>query len=782
MFSNKYGLFPMKLTNLTIKDLLNENRKLTFLVGAGCSVDPPSCLPAGRQMMEAIIKYTCAESEIKKILELEDMRFEQLIEIMRDQLDPDLRIIDYYGEYDRPNLQHFFLAEMIKKGHFVLTTNFDFLIEYALLQLGIDKEDIIPVITQEDFKKFKDPYELRSQGKKLLYKIHGSTKNIITEERTRKSLIATIQAFGANKEGKNVFQLESFKQPAFSNLTKDRSLVVMGYSGSDDFDIVPTLKILKHIKNIIWINYKNDDGGKELIYEIEIKDTENYENLEKLDQILVDINRMKYANRVLRVDVNTTRMIEKLNITKTKISSDPFPIDIDEWLINNIQPPDKFIKLHIPCSVYFDFNMYEEALLILEDILNIAENTNNQVWKAASLSNIGQIYNIKGDHPKALKLYKDALQISEQLGDLKIKAILISNIGMIYENQGDYSKALKLYEEALQIDEKLDYLTRMSVRFTNIGSIYDLQGENLKALKFYDMALKIDEKLGDLNGKANSLNNLGLIYKVQGNYTKALKRFEEALQIYEQLGDLSGKASNLNNIGEVHRTKGEYKMALKRYEETLQIYKQLGELPKKAIVLNNLGLIYGAQENYSKALIYFEESLKITENCSMKYEKASTLNNIGGIYDAQGNYQEALKLYNKALQIDEQLGNLDGEANSLNNIGQIYFKQANYSEAMKYVKESLRISEQLGDLYKKAGGLGGIGTIYGMMKNYVKAFKYLGYALEIYKDLKLENEIRQVYRVMSDLKSNIKIGRNQSCYCGSGKKYKNCHWREDHLS
>ena len=39
-----------------INDLLNENEKLTFLVGAGCSVDPPSCLPMGRQMMEAVIK------------------------------------------------------------------------------------------------------------------------------------------------------------------------------------------------------------------------------------------------------------------------------------------------------------------------------------------------------------------------------------------------------------------------------------------------------------------------------------------------------------------------------------------------------------------------------------------------------------------------------------------------------------------------------------------------------------------------------------------------------
>ena len=150
----------MKLTNLNIKDLINNEKKLTFLVGAGCSVDAPSCLPAGRPMMEAIINYTCVESEREKILKLKGLRFEQLVEIVRDSLDPELKIIDYYGQCDTPNLQHFFLAGMIKKGQFVMTTNFDFLIEYALLQSGVPKDEIIPIITKQDFETYSNPNEL----------------------------------------------------------------------------------------------------------------------------------------------------------------------------------------------------------------------------------------------------------------------------------------------------------------------------------------------------------------------------------------------------------------------------------------------------------------------------------------------------------------------------------------------------------------------------------------------------------------------------------------------
>ncbi|GAG86591.1 unnamed protein product [marine sediment metagenome] len=129
----------MKLTNLTIKDLITPDAKLTFLVGAGCSVDAPSCLPAGKEMMDALIDYTCVESEVPKIKEIKELRFEQLIEILSEKLDPELKIIDFYGLCDKPNLQHFFLAEMMKQGQFVLTTNFDFLIEHALEQSGVPK-------------------------------------------------------------------------------------------------------------------------------------------------------------------------------------------------------------------------------------------------------------------------------------------------------------------------------------------------------------------------------------------------------------------------------------------------------------------------------------------------------------------------------------------------------------------------------------------------------------------------------------------------------------------
>ena len=186
------NLSSIKKSNLNINELISEEEKLTFLVGAGASVESHSQLPAASEMIKALIKFSCSKSEIDKILKIQDLPFEILAGIILESLD-DVKFLDFYQESDKPNLEHFVLAEMIKKGHFIITTNFDFLLEYALLQSDIPKKKIIPVITEKDYERFSDPEKLYRSGKFPIYKIHGSPKNIITGEDTKKSFINTLK-------------------------------------------------------------------------------------------------------------------------------------------------------------------------------------------------------------------------------------------------------------------------------------------------------------------------------------------------------------------------------------------------------------------------------------------------------------------------------------------------------------------------------------------------------------------------------------------------------------
>ncbi|MFX0076725.1 MAG: SIR2 family protein, partial [Candidatus Hermodarchaeota archaeon] len=182
----------IKKSSLNINQLISEEEKLTFLVGAGASVESPSKLPATNETIEALIRFSCSKSEIDNILKIRDLPFEFLAGIILNSID-DVKFLDFYKESDKPNLEHFVLAEMIKKGHFLITTNFDLLLEHALLQSDVPKKKIVPVITEKDYERFSDPDKLYRSGKFPVYKIHGSPINIITGEDTKKSFVNTLK-------------------------------------------------------------------------------------------------------------------------------------------------------------------------------------------------------------------------------------------------------------------------------------------------------------------------------------------------------------------------------------------------------------------------------------------------------------------------------------------------------------------------------------------------------------------------------------------------------------
>ena len=411
-----------------------------------------------------------------------------------------------------------------------MTTNFDFLIEYALLQLGTGKDEILPVITKADYQNYSSPKELLSEGKKTLYKIHGSTKNIVSEENTKDSLVTTIQALGSHKVGENVFQVEPFKRLLFENNSNGRYLVVMGYSGSDDFDIVPTLKVLKNLRNIIWINYsQNINMGREKIHEIDSNTDRSLDkldkNLRKITQILLEIRQENHADHVYRVDVNTTEMVKNLLKSKLELSSTNFFIESGDWLENNIKVPDIMMKYYIPYRIYDDFGFYDDALRCSKKILLLAKKSKNEHWKASVLNNMGEIYRAQGSYLKALKRFEEALKIAEQLGDLSYKVTFLNNIGRIYYTQGSYPEALKHFEEALQIAEELGDSIGKAIRLNNIGNIYHDQGNYPEAFKRYEEAMQTDEQLENLREKATCFNNIGAIYDAQGSSIKKLSRF-----------------------------------------------------------------------------------------------------------------------------------------------------------------------------------------------------------------------------------------------------------------
>jgi tetratricopeptide (TPR) repeat protein len=543
-----------------------------------------------------------------------------------------------------------------------MTTNNDFLLEHALLQSGVPKKNVIPVITRDDFERYTDPKSLFMNGKMVLYKLHGSTMNIITGEKTRDTLIITIRDLGSNKESINKFQLEPFKQLSFSNLTANRSLVVIGYSGSDFFDIIPMLKAQRDIKDIIWVNYVHNVVG-ELIYEIELETRQEDIYLNYVDEILVDIKKLNARCKIYRVDVNYTEMVRKLVTSNIKIQPDNFSFNIYEWLSHHleIKPPSLFMKFYIAYKIYDDFDLYHYALNCSEKILQKARELKNELWEAVALNNIGKIYTGLGNYSEALNQCEKALFINERLENFRGKANNLNNIGDIFKAQGIYTEAMKIYNKALSIYQHLEEHSDM---------IKNERDHVSDAIRVYE----------NPSERATTFNNIGLIYYGFGEYKEAFEHFKKSNEILEQIGDLNGIAKSLANMGVFYDRLGNINMTLKNLEESHNIHLMLNNLEMVAICLNQIGNAYYKRGNYPEAMKHHEEALKIFENIENHKEKASTIGNIGKIYGVMKNYPEAMKRYEEALNIAEQLGDLKNKADQLNNIFSLYI---NFKEAVK---------------------------------------------------------------------------------------------------
>ncbi len=224
---------------------------VVFLCGAGILLDSPTSLPTVYRFIESIlINCGLEEDKITKVLNqfgYKSYRFESLIDEIRKTCDKELVITDVFKS-DSFNEIHYFLANMIKKGTSVITTNFDNCIENALLSKNIDLNCANRIVYDGN-----DLIEGRINTNNVLIQIHGSHSFLGSES---PELVITISALA--KTTKAFALLPKWKR-YIKELLFDRTLVVMGYSCSDDFDIVPLLYESKP-KDIIWLNYKHQNN------------------------------------------------------------------------------------------------------------------------------------------------------------------------------------------------------------------------------------------------------------------------------------------------------------------------------------------------------------------------------------------------------------------------------------------------------------------------------------------------------------------------------------------
>ena len=572
---------------LDLKKILENNVPLTFLVGAGISMEPPTSLVSAWKIIEDVVRFCTPEEASNDISHGEIaslLRYEYLLQIFRDYFDPNLKFIEYFEQAQNPNMIHRFLADMNYKKHHVMTTNFDYLIEHSLMKHPtVDNKSIKLVITKEDFERYSDPEQNLENGYHILYKIHGSLRNLVTNENTKNSIVSTLDAIGKDKEDQeDILAVPLYKRKLFDKIGKDRTLIVMGYSGGDNLDIMPEINRMDNLKEIIWIDHAQQIQEVEKMeikefHAINGKELESETKESQIDEFLRNF-AVKNDIKVYKIKGNTRSLVESIySEVPFNLMDEPSKQMIKpyEWLKKVFEEPSDRMKEFCAAVIYFNYNCYEKAIKHYQSTLNFDKQTNNLHDIANSLNRIGISYMFLEKHDKALENYKNAYNIDKQLNNIQGMADDLGNIGLIYMYKGNYEESLENYEQAYKYNEQLGNQRNMANQLGNMAALFMNNGESQKAYENYVKAYEMHEILGNLQEMATILSNVGGLYRQSGDLEVALDYLQKGYEIYEKLNDHYAMASQLSNMALVSKEMEKYSEAISMYKKAYQIFEKI---------------------------------------------------------------------------------------------------------------------------------------------------------------------------------------------------------------
>jgi tetratricopeptide (TPR) repeat protein len=223
-------------------------RKLTFLIGAGAGV--PAGLPTAAELLDTVAHYLITDrgwaDELARLSQpAGPLRFELAMEWLAGTTDPKLSVLQLF-DVGKPGPLHAALASAAVAGAHLLTVNFDDLLEQALATAGDS-----PWTIDAHAGGTHAP-----DGAVEVVKLHGTRKSHRGQDirPAAQPLHVTIGQIVRSGGGFNL-------APAAGSLLRlavnQRHLVVVGYSGSDDLDVMPALAECNPAQ-VTWIEHEAD--------------------------------------------------------------------------------------------------------------------------------------------------------------------------------------------------------------------------------------------------------------------------------------------------------------------------------------------------------------------------------------------------------------------------------------------------------------------------------------------------------------------------------------------
>jgi len=696
------------------KILTQDN--LALLIGSGISINAPSNILSGGDFTKKLIDKISPNKQINAaLIDLCNpenpnrdnvgnyLRFEQIMQILIDHVDDNLHVLDFLEQCRVPNKNHYLLSLLLKKGHKILTTNFDCLIEHACIKLNIAHNAII---NKSDF---------RSNLKYPIYKLHGSFskyENAIWRD-TSSSIQATIETVG---KGDNV-SLEQYKQNVLNRILKQQDLIILGYSGYDDFDICPALATIHSDRRIVWINHAKtfkrfewndlehhvkDRNGIPLVAREGLLFNMGKQNIRSKDNIYLYDIMTEYVFEALR-EMNCFILpnIEGINTFNTNEY-------FNNWELNYI--PEKSHKYFVCGIIFHRMGKLKQAEESYFESINMNRNSEGKHALAATYNQLSDIQRLKGDYKKALEMLNQAMNIFREIEDAAGVLNTGINLGNIHFLMGEHGFASRYCDSVMKDINMIK--KEYGISFPNEEALcYNLQGnisqvqQNFRnSEKMYKKALKLDKKKGDKDRIVKSIHNLGIISQQNENIFKAKERFNWAINLNQKLGMPKGEANSLGQLAEIQYKAGKYKKAKEMFIQVIELFKNMNDKAGMSIAYNHLGRTLHKLNELSEAKLMFTKSMVIAKEISDKNGFIIASIDLAQIlFENDENFKETERILLDALAIAYEIANIIEIAACTIKLSYVSIQTDKVEEAIKYSTIAFVFYQHINSQSQEAG-------------------------------------------------------------------------------
>lgn len=227
-------------------------------------------------------------------------------------------------------------------------------------------------------------------------------------------------------------------------------------------------------------------------------------------------------------------------------------LDTDDFDSDYLDNLEKYLEIDLKDSLRFmiinDLGYYyhtrnlHKSLEIINQGLEEVRLADNDIWEGRMQVTQGAIL------LRLEELDYAELVLRSALGKIPEKEtwLLLTNLGYVYERRGDLSKAFEYATQTLQLGEKYNDKKAMAMAYSDMSNLFWKQGKFEKGVEYGYKSIALFEERG--------INDLDFDFTlhVLGNNLVELKRYKEAVSNFKRSALIGERYGFFNNLSDTY--------------------------------------------------------------------------------------------------------------------------------------------------------------------------------------------------------------------------------------